>query len=297
LTTATPAADIIAQLGLEPHPEGGHFREVYRHQLAGGGRGDCTSIYFLLAEGERSAWHRVDAVEVWHWYAGAPLELTIAEPGREPRVHLLGNDLATDQRPQAVVPPFAWQTAVSTGAWTLVGCTVAPAFRFEGFELAPEGWEPQANEASAPVNYGELESAFEFVSCGYSGENRAYIARDTGSIHYRSDLAEVEDEDDGVDPEDDTSDRFIAIPPKNDLDLGRALVFRFAEEALPNHDQEIYAIFRKRGAYGRFKDLLAREGMLERWYAFEAKAQERALRDWCEENGIPIADADEESSP
>ncbi len=293
---APTATDIIAELGLEPHPEGGHFREIYRHRAVGGGRGDCTSIYFLLAEGECSTWHRVDAVEIWHWYAGAPLELTIAESGGKPRAVLLGNDLVTGQRPQAVVPPFAWQAAVSTGAWTLVGCTVAPAFTFDGFELAPEGWEPRTGEVCTPVRYEELRLAFDFASSGYPGEHRAYIARETGSIQCRSDLSDVEDEDHGVDPDDDTSDRFIAIPHKNDLDLGRSLVYRFAEEALPNRGDEIYAIFRKRGAYARFKDLLAREGMLERWYAFEAKAEERALRDWCEECGISIADAEQKAS-
>lgn len=145
IEAGTTAAQVIARLGLQPHPEGGHYRETYRHAAADGGRGDCTAIYYLLAAGERSAWHRVDAVEIWHWHAGAPLALTVAEDGAAPVVHALGADLAAGQRPQAVVPPFAWQAATTAGDWTLVGCTVAPAFRFEGFELAPAGWEPNSD--------------------------------------------------------------------------------------------------------------------------------------------------------
>jgi predicted cupin superfamily sugar epimerase len=137
------AEAVIAALGLEPHPEGGHFREVYRHMPADGGRGDCTSIYYLLRAGERSAWHRViDAVEIWQFHAGDPLALSISADGKDVETHLLGADLAGGARPQAVVPAGAWQSAESRGAWTLVGCTVAPAFVFEAFEMAPEGWEP-----------------------------------------------------------------------------------------------------------------------------------------------------------
>ncbi len=137
------AEEIAARLGLQPHPEGGHYRETYRHAAADGGRGAVTCIYYLLKAGERSAWHRVDAVEIWHWYAGAPLELRIAESGGAPLSHRLGADLADGQSPQAVVPPGAWQSAESLGDWTLVGCTVAPAFEFAGFELAPAGWAPE----------------------------------------------------------------------------------------------------------------------------------------------------------
>ncbi|QTL05858.1 cupin domain-containing protein [Aquabacter sp. L1I39] len=136
------AAEIIALLDLQPHPEGGHFRETFREAGEGGGRGASTAIYFLLAAGERSHWHRVDASETWHFYAGAPLRLSIAEEGGAVHHLVLGADLMAGERPQGVVPPFAWQAAQSLGAWTLVGCTVAPAFRFEGFELAPPGWEP-----------------------------------------------------------------------------------------------------------------------------------------------------------
>jgi hypothetical protein len=139
----TTADAVIAALGLEPHPEGGHFREVYRHAPADGGRGDCTSIYYLLRAGERSAWHRVtDAVEVWQFHAGDPLALAISTDGTNVEIHLLGVDLAGGARPQAVVPAGAWQSAESRGDWTLVGCTVAPAFLFESFEMAPDGWEP-----------------------------------------------------------------------------------------------------------------------------------------------------------
>ena len=140
--SALPAAEaIIAALGLRPHPEGGHYVETYRHAPAGGGRGASTAIYFLLRAGERSHWHRVDADEAWHWHAGAPLTLRIAGAGGIVD-HRLGADILAGERPQAVVPAHAWQAAESDGDWTLVGCTVAPAFEFAGFELAPQGWSP-----------------------------------------------------------------------------------------------------------------------------------------------------------
>ena len=132
------ADEIVAALDLKPHPEGGWYRETYRGDAPAGGRAATTAIYYLLRRGERSHWHRVDASEIWHWYAGDPLELRI---GRD--TVKLGGDIAAGERPQAVVPPFAWQAARSLGAWTLVGCTVAPAFEFAGFELAPPGWEPK----------------------------------------------------------------------------------------------------------------------------------------------------------
>jgi predicted cupin superfamily sugar epimerase len=138
------AADVIRLLDLAPHPEGGHFRETFRDaRRVAGGRAASTAIYFLLARGERSHWHRLDAAEVWHWHAGAPLTLELAadEPGPVARV-TLGPDLAAAQRPQAIVPAHTWQAAASLGEWTLVGCTMAPGFEFAGFELAPEGWNP-----------------------------------------------------------------------------------------------------------------------------------------------------------
>ena len=138
------AADIVRLLDLAPHPEGGHFRETFRDVRRNeSGRAASTAIYFLLARGERSHWHRIDAVEVWHFYAGAPLRLEIAaDEAVELTVVTLGRDLAGGERPQAIVPAGAWQAAESLGAWTLVGCTVAPGFAFERFELAPLGWRP-----------------------------------------------------------------------------------------------------------------------------------------------------------
>ena len=138
------AADIVRLLDLAPHPEGGHFRETFRDvRRDESGRAASTAIYFLLARGERSHWHRIDAVEVWHFYAGAPLRLEIAaDEAVELTVVTLGRDLAGGERPQAIVPAGAWQAAESLGAWTLVGCTVAPGFAFERFALAPPGWHP-----------------------------------------------------------------------------------------------------------------------------------------------------------
>ncbi|WP_119677556.1 cupin domain-containing protein [Indioceanicola profundi] len=139
---------IIDLLGMRPHPEGGHYVETYRHAPPDGGRGASTAIYFLLQAGEYSHWHRVvDADEVWHWHAGAPLVLTLSPNGHDASARHLGPDLAAGQRPQLVVPANHWQTAVSLGAWTLVGCTVAPAFRFESFELAPPDWRPTPRKA------------------------------------------------------------------------------------------------------------------------------------------------------
>lgn len=136
------AADIIARLDLKPHPEGGHFRETFRDQgVDADGRSRSTAIHFLLARGERSHWHRIDAVEVWHYYAGSALTLHIADEHGE-RCVTLGADLAAGETPQGIVPAHAWQAAESTGDWTLVGCTVAPGFEFSKFELAPKDWLP-----------------------------------------------------------------------------------------------------------------------------------------------------------
>jgi len=137
------AADVIRMLDLKPHPEGGHYRETFRDSRTDdAGRATSTAIYFLLARGERSHWHRVDAVEVWHWHNGAPLRLSIAHHGVK-TVTTLGPDLAAGEVPQAVVPAGHWQAAETLGEWTLVGCTVSPGFEFAGFELAPKGWEPE----------------------------------------------------------------------------------------------------------------------------------------------------------
>jgi predicted cupin superfamily sugar epimerase len=144
--TRLSAGEIIRLLALQPHPEGGHFRETFRDtRMVDSGRAASTAIYFLLAAGERSHWHRVDAAETWHWHAGAPLVLSIAHrTGPAARIeHIrLGQDLAGDERPQATVPAHVWQSAESLGDWTLLGCTVAPGFLFDGFELAPPDWTP-----------------------------------------------------------------------------------------------------------------------------------------------------------
>jgi predicted cupin superfamily sugar epimerase len=140
LPASLAADEVIRLLDLKPHPEGGHYRETFRD--LGSGRAASTAIYFLLARGERSHWHRIDAVEVWHWYAGAPLALEIAEEAGRIEQVTLGNDLAGGEHPQAIVPAHAWQAARSLGAWTLCGCTVAPGFEFSGFELVPQGWTP-----------------------------------------------------------------------------------------------------------------------------------------------------------
>jgi predicted cupin superfamily sugar epimerase len=137
------AADIMARLELKPHPEGGHYRETFRDaRLDAKGRARSTAIYFLLARGERSHWHRIDAVEIWHYYAGHALTLRIAHDGGTQHTVTLGPDVAAGERPQAIVPAQAWQAAESVGDWTLVGCTVAPGFEFARFELAPTGWAP-----------------------------------------------------------------------------------------------------------------------------------------------------------
>jgi predicted cupin superfamily sugar epimerase len=132
-----PAETVWTALGLGLHPEGGHYRETWRDLPPSGGRGVATSILFLLAEGERSHWHRVDAAELWLWHAGAPLLLDLATQ----TLHL-GPDMAGGEQLQGVVPPHGWQQARSLGAWSLVSCVVAPAFEFAGFELAPPGWSP-----------------------------------------------------------------------------------------------------------------------------------------------------------
>ena len=137
------AAEVIRRLKLAPHPEGGHYRETFRDKRLIDGRAASTSIYFLLQRGERSHWHRVDAVEIWHYYAGSPLRLSIVDGAKEEIIRL-GNDIAADEVPQVTVPARAWQAAESFGDWTLVGCTVAPGFEFDGFELAPKGWAPKA---------------------------------------------------------------------------------------------------------------------------------------------------------
>lgn len=138
---------VIAALGLAPHPEGGHYREIWRDAPAGGGRGAGTAIYYLLGPGERSHWHRVDAAEAWHWYGGGPLVLSLSADGQEVESVVLGPDLAAGQEPFRLVPAGVWQSAAPLGRWTLAGCTVCPAFTFAGFEMAPPGWRPRSRGA------------------------------------------------------------------------------------------------------------------------------------------------------
>jgi predicted cupin superfamily sugar epimerase len=135
------AQDIVQRLDLKPHPEGGYYRETFRDPREVDGRSVSTAIYYLLEKGQRSHWHRVDAVELWHWHAGATLALSVVTDDGVV-VHRLGADLKAGERPQAVVETGQWQSAESLGDWTLVGCTVAPGFEFGGFEMAPPGWQP-----------------------------------------------------------------------------------------------------------------------------------------------------------
>ena len=133
------ADDLIDRLELQPHPEGGYYRETFRDERTDSGRAFSTAIYYLLKAGEVSRWHRVDAAEVWHWYGGAALELSMREGDDRPvTTHILGPDIAGGARPQVIVPATVWQMATSLGDYTLVGCTVAPGFEFSGFEMASE---------------------------------------------------------------------------------------------------------------------------------------------------------------
>jgi len=143
LSPALAAREIIRLLDLQPHPEGGHYRETFRDSAQDAhGRSCGTAIYYLLEAGEVSEWHRVDAAEIWHYYAGAPMVITLSPNGHDASAHHLGPELQAGQRPQIVVPAGYWQCATSLGAFTLVGCTVAPGFSFDGFEMAPKDWRP-----------------------------------------------------------------------------------------------------------------------------------------------------------
>ena len=142
--TCASARDLIERLDLSPHPEGGYFRETFRDDDDSAEASSAsTAIYYLLEEGDRSHWHRVlGSSEVWHFYDGDPLELSLSDDAKSRDVRILGRDFDRGERPQIVVPSNVWQSARSLGAWTLVGCTVAPGFSFENFEMAPSGWEP-----------------------------------------------------------------------------------------------------------------------------------------------------------
>ena len=135
------AQEIVALLGLGPHPEGGYYVQTFADD-ASGGRPYSTAIYYLLEGGAQGRWHRVDSAEVWHWYAGAPLRLTISQDGATVSSQVLGPDLAAGERPQVVIGRGDWQGAESLGAWTLVGCTVAPGFDVAHFEMAAKDWSP-----------------------------------------------------------------------------------------------------------------------------------------------------------
>lgn len=141
--TDLPADAVVAALGLLPHPEGGFYRETFRDGDLEH-RGVATAIHFLLPRGVVSHWHRVDAVEMWFWHAGAPLRLDIATADAPVGSVALGPDLSAGQSFQGFVPQHAWQRAESLGDWTLVSCTVSPAFLFAGFEMAAPGWSPPA---------------------------------------------------------------------------------------------------------------------------------------------------------
>lgn len=147
---ADEQAAIVRRLGLEPHPEGGHYRQTWQADAAGSQRPTGTAIYYLLGRGERSAWHRIDATEIWHHYYGGPLEMRLSATDDGPvRRIVLGPDLAQGEQPQVVVHAGAWQTAKPLDGYVLVGCTVSPGFEFDGWELATQGWEPGAQSPSA----------------------------------------------------------------------------------------------------------------------------------------------------
>jgi hypothetical protein len=141
------------------------------------------------------------------------------------------------------------------------------------------------------VNYEDLSAAFDFVSFGAPMEHRAYISLDTGAIYWVSELSPL---DEDVPDDLETSDRYIAVPHKNDLDLGSRLALDFVTEELPDQYGQVQGFFQHRGAYGRFKELLAAQGFLDKWYAFEAESTRRALKNWCSENEIEIAEENDE---
>jgi predicted cupin superfamily sugar epimerase len=134
------AKDIISALSLQPHPEGGYFRESFRDSRLVDGRAASTAIYYLLPKGQRSHWHRIDATEIWHWYSGAPLALSVKLSNKLHNCRL-GPDLWAGEQPQYAVSAGVWQSAISLGEWTLAGCTVTPGFEFSGFEMAPKDWQ------------------------------------------------------------------------------------------------------------------------------------------------------------
>ena len=141
--TEVTAAELIGLLGLEPHPEGGFYKQTFADMASASGRPVSTLIYYMLTDRQSGSWHRLtDASETWHWYGGAPLTLAVSRDGRQISERILGVDFVAGQRPQIVIPANAWQRATCLGDWTLVGCSVAPGFQFSKWEQAPAGWEP-----------------------------------------------------------------------------------------------------------------------------------------------------------
>ncbi len=136
--------EIIAALDLQPHPEGGFFRESFRDFSGPDGRAYSTAIYYLLKAGEVSRWHRIDVAEVWHWYGGDAVELSVLGSGSISRI-LLGPRINEGQRPQVIVQARAWQRATALGSYALCGCTVAPGFELANLEIAEEGWSPRSH--------------------------------------------------------------------------------------------------------------------------------------------------------
>ena len=143
------------------------------------------------------------------------------------------------------------------------------------------------------VAYEEISSAFEFVGSAAPMEHSAYISLDTGKIYWVSQLASMDEE---VPDDLDTSDRYLAVPHKTELDLGKHLALRFAAQELPDSRERVSGIFRRKGAYGRFKQLLEDKDILENWYKFEAEAAENALREWCAANDIQILESSASSA-
>ncbi|MDV3458907.1 cupin domain-containing protein [Sphingomonas sp. HF-S4] len=133
---------IIDALGLAPHPEGGWYRETWRAEIGEGGRAGGTAIHFLLEEGQRSHWHRVDAAELWLWHAGSPLDVLVEQDDGTIETVRLGGEVTQGYAPQVLVPANRWQSTETRAGWALVSCVVVPGFDFAGFELAPVGWAP-----------------------------------------------------------------------------------------------------------------------------------------------------------
>jgi predicted cupin superfamily sugar epimerase len=146
--TAPDHREVIEALGMVPHPEGGWYVETWRAPEVDGERSAASAILYLLAAGQRSHWHRVDAAEIWQWSGGETLELLVWRDDQETVTAVrLGGNVLGGEAPQAVVPAGAWQAARPLGDWALVGCIVAPGFRFEGFELAPPDWQPPVSSS------------------------------------------------------------------------------------------------------------------------------------------------------